>query len=181
MALLAIQIGLGLADSFWHHEITERLPAKRSARVELALHASRELGYGFVFIAIAWWLWHGAWSLVLAAVVLFEVLATIADFVIEDRTRRLPPLERVLHTVLALNCGALLALSAPVLLGWFAAPTALVPAGYGVWSCFCSRPAGRACSCGAHATRSRPGATFVPRRGNAAPWRRRANSRASAF
>ena len=95
IALLSIQIVLGLADNLWHHELTERLPAKRSARVELAMHALRELGYGFVFIAIAWWRWHGAWSFVLAAVVIFEVLATIADFVIEDRTRRLPPLERV--------------------------------------------------------------------------------------
>jgi uncharacterized protein (TIGR01777 family) len=134
IALLSIQIVLGLADNLWHHELTERLPAKRSARVELALHALRELGYGFVFIAIAWWLWHGAWSLALVAVVLFEVLTTIVDFVIEDRTRRLPWLERVFHTVLALNCGALLALAAPVLVGWLAAPTALVPVSYGLWS-----------------------------------------------
>ena len=70
----------------------------------------------------------------IVAVVLFEVLTTIVDFVIEDCTRRLPWLERVFHTVLAINCGALLVLAAPVLRDWLAAPTALVPVSYGLWS-----------------------------------------------
>lgn len=52
--LLTIQALLGGIDNFWHHEITERLPARRSAAGELRLHAIREFLYGFVFTALAW-------------------------------------------------------------------------------------------------------------------------------
>ena len=48
---------------------------------------------------------------------------TIADFVVEDRTRRLPAFERVLHTVLTLLFGVLLMAIAPVLLDWWSQPT----------------------------------------------------------
>ena len=41
--LLVTQIALGGLDNFWHHELKERLPGRREARVELALHSGREL------------------------------------------------------------------------------------------------------------------------------------------
>ena len=41
--LLVTQILLGGFDNLWHHELSERLPGKREARVELALHSPRAL------------------------------------------------------------------------------------------------------------------------------------------
>ncbi|MGC1460279.1 MAG: TIGR01777 family oxidoreductase, partial [Steroidobacteraceae bacterium] len=124
--LITIQALMGGFDNLWHHEITERLPARRSAANELALHALRELLYGFVFFAIAWYRWQGAWAILIGGVLALEVLVTLADFVVEDRTRHLPPLERVLHTLMALNYGAVLAFVIPMLIGWSKLQNAVV-------------------------------------------------------
>ena len=124
--LLSIQALLGAFDNLWHHEITERLPARRSARTELALHTAREFLYALLFIGIAWFAWHGIWAWLLGLVFLTEILITITDFVVEDRTRKLPALERIVHTVLAINFGALVALLLPVLSVWAAQPAAIV-------------------------------------------------------
>jgi uncharacterized protein (TIGR01777 family) len=124
--LITIQALMGGVDNFWHHEITERLPARRSAANELALHALRELLYAFVFFAFAWYRWQGAWAAVVGGVLALEIMVTLADFVIEDKTRRLPPFERVLHTLLALNYGAALAFIAPMLVAWWKMPGAVV-------------------------------------------------------
>lgn len=132
--LITIQALMGAFDNFWHHEIQARLPTKRSATLETGLHAGRELLYAFVFLALAWGEWHGAWAAVLAIVMLVEIVITLADFVVEDRTRKLPPLERILHTVLAINLGLILAVLAPVLAGWWQQPTQVVPIPYGVFS-----------------------------------------------
>src|ERR1700761_6442652 len=118
-ALITTQALLGELDNLWHHEITERLPAKRSAAGELVLHAVRESIYAFVFIGLAWFRWQGAWAVLLAVVMLVEVIVTLLDFLMEDKTRGLPPFERVLHTILALNFGAVLALLGPVLSTWW--------------------------------------------------------------
>jgi uncharacterized protein len=169
LPLLTTQIALGALDNLWHHEITERLPAKRAARAELATHAVRELCYGLLFGALAWWSWHGAWSFAVVAVLLAEVTATLADFVIEDSTRRLPRLERILHTVLAINFGALLVAFAPMLLDWGRQPTGIGPSAHGaVWSWFLT-----ACSAGALAWSAR-NALAAWRHLRPAAWERRA-------
>ena len=128
LSLITVQAFLGGVDNLWHHEITERLPARRGAACELSLHASRELIYAFVFLALAWFRWQGVWALLLGAVFALEVVITLADFVVEDKTRRLPPFERVLHTVLAINFGAGLMLLVPILAAWWDLPTAVVVA-----------------------------------------------------
>jgi uncharacterized protein (TIGR01777 family) len=129
--LLVTQILLGGFDNLWHHELSERLPGKREARVEVALHSGRELCYALLFAGLAWWEWHGAWAAAVVALLVIEVCVTLADFVVEDRTRRLPTTERVLHTVLAINFGAMLAVLAPTLLAWAQLPTALARIDYG--------------------------------------------------
>jgi len=134
MTLLVTQLGLGAIDEFGHHEIVERLPQRREARVELALHAAREIAYALLFGALAWRAWHGAWVAAIVALLAIEIVITLADFIVEDRTRRLPPTERVLHTVLAVNFGAILAVFAPTLLAWARLPPAIVPADYGATS-----------------------------------------------
>ena len=133
-SLLTVQTLLGALDTLWNHEIGERLPGRRTARHELALHAARQFIYGFLFLALAWREWHGAWAALIAASLLLEVCVTIADFVVEDRTRRLPAFERVLHTVLTLLFGVLIMAIAPVLLAWLRQPTGVVTADYGGFS-----------------------------------------------
>lgn len=123
--LLSIQALLGAFDNLWHHELAAKLPQRASARRELALHAVREALYGIVFIGLGWFEWHGGLAFVLAALLGVELVVTLADFLEEDRTRRLPPFERALHTVLSISYGLLLGLFAPVLMHWREQATAL--------------------------------------------------------
>ena len=132
--MFTIQTFLGGIDNLLHHEITERLPAKKSAATELSLHAVRELLYAFIFFALAWYEWRGAWALLIAAVLLIEVGVTLADFVVEDRTRHLPPFERVLHTILAMNYGVVLTVLAPILYAWWQLPARIAEVEYGAVS-----------------------------------------------
>jgi len=132
--ILTVQVVLGALDSFWHHEITERLPAKRAAAKELTLHSVREVLYGVVLFGLAWYEWRGVWAIVFAAILVTEVVTTLADFIVEDQTRKLPRLERVLHTILAMNYGVALAALSPILLAWYRLPTELAPVSYGMVS-----------------------------------------------
>ncbi len=131
LILLLVQGVLGGIDNFWHHEVTERLPSKPSARNELALHAAREAIYAVIFLGFAWSEWHGLWAWAFAGLLVLEIGITLADFIIEDRTRKLPPFERVLHTILAIIFGALLITFWPIWLAWTGQPTTLVPAEHG--------------------------------------------------
>jgi uncharacterized protein (TIGR01777 family) len=133
-SLLTVQTLLGAMDTLWNHEFAARLTQRRGARVELALHAGREFAYAFLFLALAWREWHGSWAALIAAVLLLETVLTAADFVVEDRTRRLPALERVLHTLLTLLYGVVLMALAPVLIEWMGQPSAVVPATHGGFS-----------------------------------------------
>ena len=132
--LLLIQITMGAFDTIYHHELTERLPWRASQERELALHAIRNLLYSAVFIMIGWFEAHGVWAFVLMAILVVEVVITLVDFVEEDLSRALPASERINHTLLALNYGAILCLLVPQLLEWSRDPTALKPAFYGFWS-----------------------------------------------
>lgn len=126
LQLMAAQGCLGAFDTLYHHELTEALPGRPTARRELSIHALRALIYSALFIGLSSWAFHGWWALALLLVFSVEIVLTLWDFVVEDRTRLLPPTERVTHTVLAMNGGAfiaLLALDTPAML---ALPTALV-------------------------------------------------------
>src|SRR5262249_59722002 len=76
----------------------------------------------------------GFWAILIIAVLAAEVVITLIDFVEEDLSRRLPASERVTHTLLAINYGAILALLLPILIGWAKQPSALVPVWYGIGS-----------------------------------------------
>ena len=133
-SLLTVQTLLGALDTLWNHELVERLPSRRAARVELALHAAREFVYVFLFLGLAWRDWHGAWALAIVATLLLEVAITATDFVIEDQTRRLSAFERLLHTALTLLFGVLLMAIAPILIDWLQQPTALRAVSHGGFS-----------------------------------------------
>ena len=124
-AILTVQALLGAFDNLWHHELEAKLPQRISARYELTLHAAREAIYAVLFLGLAWVRWEGAWAWVLAALLAVEIVITLADFIEEDLTRRLPKLERVLHTILAVSYGAFVAALGPVLVTWAGAPTGL--------------------------------------------------------
>ncbi len=136
LTLLIVQAVMGAFDTVYHHELTVALPAHAAARDELTVHALRSVLYGVIFAGLAWFEFGGWWVAVLWTVVLVEVVLTLIDFLIEDRTRVLPQSERVLHTLLAIGGGAtftLLALQTPA---WWQLPSELAPADYGWKSWF---------------------------------------------
>lgn len=135
--LLSVQALMGAFDNLWHHELEAKLPQRTSARYELALHAAREFIYGIVFIGLAWFEWRGAFAGLLVALLLSELGITLADFLEEDRTRILPPFERVLHTLLTISYGLFLGFFTPVLIGWakLSSSMTLTPHGWISWLC----------------------------------------------
>ena len=134
--LIAIQIAMGAFDTLVHHELTERLAWRPSQRRELQLHGARNLIYAALFLTLGWLEPRGLWAVTVIALLVIEVIITLVDFVEEDMTRRLPASERVNHTLLALNYGAILALLVPVLLGWSWLDTGIASVSYGWWSLF---------------------------------------------
>ncbi len=124
-AIFSVQALIGAFDNLWHHELEAKLPQNISARYELVLHAAREGIYAVLFLGLAWVQWQGIWAWVLAGLLVVEIVITLADFIEEDMTRRLPNLERVLHTILPVSYGAFVAALAPEMLAWAAAPTGL--------------------------------------------------------
>src|SRR5579871_4340076 len=132
--LIGIQIAMGAFDTFYHHEMTERLAWRPSQREELRLHGVRNLLYALLFLALGWVEAHGIWAVIIIAVLVAEVVITLMDFVEENLSRKLPASERINHTLLALNYGAILVLLTPVLVAWAGLPTELIFVSYGYWS-----------------------------------------------
>lgn len=134
LLLMAVQGAMGAFDTLYHHEVTERLTWRRAAAGELRIHGMRNLLYALLFLALAWSEWHGPLVLPLVAVLAVELVLTLVDFLVEDRTRDLPPSERVTHTLLAINYGAVLAAFAPELLLWARLPPGFAWGGHGALS-----------------------------------------------
>ncbi len=85
-------------------------------------------------LTLGWLEVHGFWAMLVIAVLVVEVIVTLLDFVEEDMSRKLPATERINHTLLALNYGAILMLLLPVLIEWADQPTGVESAYYGFWS-----------------------------------------------
>jgi len=133
-SLITLQILMGAFDTLYHHELTERLAWRPSQAHELRLHGVRNLLYAALFLLLGWTETHGVLAMLAIAVLVAELVVTLMDFVEEDMSRKLPASERITHTLLALNYGAILTLLVPVLIGWASHATALVPVSYGAWS-----------------------------------------------
>jgi uncharacterized protein len=134
LAMVSLQAMLGAFDVLYHHELTERLTWRKSQWKELLLHGVRNIIYTLVFIAFGFVAWHGFWAWLLAALLLAELFITLWDFIEEDGTRKLPPSERITHTLLALNYGVILALFYPVWQDWQTAPSGFYLHSHGLWS-----------------------------------------------
>src|SRR6201995_5382316 len=132
--LIIVQIAMGTFDMLYHHELTERLAWRPSQRHELQLHGIRNMLYAVLFLVLGGLEVHGIFAMLVIAVLVAEVIITLMDFVEEDVSRKLPATERVTHTLLALNYGAILAMLVPVLVRWAGQPTALVTVWYGIGS-----------------------------------------------
>ena len=130
----SIQVFMGALDTLVHHEDTVLLARRASQKFELRLHGVRNFSYAVIFMCFAWIEPHGIYTMILAGILTVEVLITLWDFVEEDLTRKLPATERINHTLLALNYGAILTLAAPYLWQWSFMPNALIPVSYGWWS-----------------------------------------------
>ena len=146
--LIAIQIVMGVFDTFYHHELTERLAWRPSQRYELQLHALRNMLYALLFLVLGWLEVHGILAMLIIAVLVAEIVITLMDFVEEDMSRKLPASERINHTLLAINYGAILVLLLPVLIGWAAQPTGVKSAYAGWLSLIAAAAAVGAALCG---------------------------------
>jgi uncharacterized protein (TIGR01777 family) len=133
-SLIILQMAMGAFDIAYHHELTERLAWRPTQRRELALHAVRNMLYAVLFVIFGWFEPRGAWAVVVVTILAIEVVVTLMDFVEEDASRKLPGSERITHTLLAINYGAILALLLPVLLDWAMQDTSLAPVNRGVLS-----------------------------------------------
>ena len=74
--------------------------------------------YAALFLVLGFLEPHGVFAMLVIAALAVEVFITLADFIEEDMSRKLPASERVNHTLLAINYGAILVLAVPVLLAW---------------------------------------------------------------
>src|SRR6267143_5066076 len=123
--LIAVQIVMGVFDTFYHHELTERLAWRPSQRYELQLHSLRNMLYALLFLVLGWLEVDGVFAMLIIAVLVAEIVITLMDFVEEDMSRKLPASERINHTLLAINYGAILVLLLPVLIAWAMQPTGI--------------------------------------------------------
>jgi hypothetical protein len=129
--LLGIQGVIGAFDTIYYHEWRARLPARgRQAASELKLHAARDFFYAVLFSTLPCSAWQGKWVLMLVGVFIAEIVLTLTDFVVEISVRKqlgdVYAGERVTHAVMGMLYGAMIANLIPVLVRWWARPTALV-------------------------------------------------------
>jgi putative Mn2+ efflux pump MntP len=132
--LLVVQGALGAFDTMLNHEWIERLAHRPQARTEIGIHSIREAIYGNLFAGLAWFEWHGAFAIWIAALLFGEVGITAWDEFIENKTRMLPQNERVLHVFLTINLGLIIAVLVPRLLEWISLSNGLKAVSYGALS-----------------------------------------------
>lgn len=138
LSLLLLNAALGAFDTLWFHEYKAQLPSNLAhTRTELILHTARDFLYTIIYGVFAWWTPSGLWVLVLGALLTAEIVITLIDFVVEDRDRPaiggIEPGERVLHTLMAIVYGAMLAHLLPILAEMALQTTALTRHGAPPW------------------------------------------------
>ena len=129
--LLAVLAFLGAFDTLYYHEWRARLPALGpQARAELQLHAFRDFVYAVLFAGLPWLVWHGWYAIALVGLFIIEIALTLWDFVVEDWIRR--PLggvyagERIMHGIMGIVYGAMLAYMVPTLRSWWSQSSQLI-------------------------------------------------------
>lgn len=87
-----------------------------------------------IFGSLAWLTWDGFWAVILAGLLIFEIIITFQDFLEEDRSRKVPAGERVMHALMGIMYGAFLAYLLPELIIWAQNPAGFTPKSYGLLS-----------------------------------------------
>jgi hypothetical protein len=134
LILLAVQGALGAWDTLYYHEWRLRLPSQPHAGTELLLHATRDFLYAVLFVSIGWVAWNGLLGWLFGAILVAEILITLWDFLEEDRTRKLPPGERVGHAIMGIVYGVFLAYLLPEVWRWLQRPTGFTRVDHGALS-----------------------------------------------
>lgn len=129
--LLAVQSCLGAFDTLYYHEYKLRLPHGDHTGLELRLHALRDFAYTIIIGSLGWVTWNGWWTPLLAALLVAEIIITLWDFVEEDKVRKLPAGERMMHAIMGIVYGAFLAYLVPQMWHWFHLPTGFTPKYHG--------------------------------------------------
>lgn len=131
LALLLVNAVLGAWDTLWYHEYRARLTQRiEHTATELKLHAARDAIYSVIYLVLSSWRPGGWLVAALGLALAAEIVITLTDFVIEDRDR--PAIggiakgERILHTLMAIVYGAMLAQLIPRLFEAWAEPSRLV-------------------------------------------------------
>lgn len=129
-ALLFTIAALGGTDIVLYHMASHGIRSHPDSKIELVFHGLRGPTYAFLFGCVPNFAFHGAFFWLLAAVLLFDVAISVADFWVESASRQflggLPSGEYVLHMIIAMFFGAFvfsIALLAP---DWARRETALV-------------------------------------------------------
>jgi uncharacterized protein len=84
-----------------------------------------------VFSSLAWLTWDGFWAWILGGLLIFEIVITLQDFVEEDRSRKVPPGERIMHALMGITYGAFLAYLVLELIIWLQRPSGFTQQDYG--------------------------------------------------
>jgi phosphatidylglycerophosphate synthase len=129
--VLMVQASLGAFDTLYYHEYKLKLPHGDHSAVELRLHAMRDFLYALIIGSLAWFEWHGWPVWILVGSLITEIIITLWDFVEEDRVRKLPPGERIMHSIMGIVYGAFLALLTPNLMIWLDLPAGFGPKSHG--------------------------------------------------
>ncbi len=129
--ILMVQACLGAFDTLYYHEYKLKLTHDADNAFELRLHALRDFLYTAIIGSLGWVTWHGVWAYLLLACLAAEIVITLFDFVEEDRVRKLPPGERVMHSVMGIVYGAFLAYVVPEIWRWRELPSGFGTAYHG--------------------------------------------------
>lgn len=132
--LLVAQGALGAFDTLWYHEWKVALHSRPDAQRELRLHALRNFCYGALYAVLALVELHGALAWFVVALLVAELVITLTDFLEEDRTRKLPAGERVMHALIGIAWGAMLPFLLPEVWRWSQEPLAVVPVDRGAFT-----------------------------------------------
>ena len=125
--LLFILGCLGGTDILLYHSISHSIRSHQDSRLELFIHSLRGPTYAALFLLVPNFALHGRFFWLLIAIFVFDVLISLADFIIERESREffggLPTGEYVLHTILAMLFGALVTSVFYSVGNWAALPT----------------------------------------------------------
>ncbi len=127
--LLLILGVLGAADIALYHSISHGIRSHADSRHELVVHSLRGPTYFALFLLVPNVAMRGAWFWALIGLFVVDLGISIWDFLIEKKSRRqlggLPSGEYVLHIVMAMVFGALVASVSFGAGHWAAEPTRL--------------------------------------------------------